>query len=116
MSSKARRTVLLPEPESPVRITSWLESLLAERFTVGWRSALDTALMRGGDAHIFTVFCYGTTCDMDTRFVELCRNLLVGQRLGGVLFFDHLLNQPFQGQQRHPAAFGAVDRFAEEGT
>jgi hypothetical protein len=33
MSSKARRTVLFPEPETPVRMTRWRESFLADVFT-----------------------------------------------------------------------------------
>src|SRR5260370_27375628 len=60
MSSKARSTVLFPEPESPVRITSWRASRLSICFTGRSRSVFNPALVGAGDAHIFAVFCDGT--------------------------------------------------------
>src|SRR5215475_2835542 len=115
MSSKACRTVLLPEPESPVRMTSWpgrrreVASLFAGR-----RLVFDTALMRAGDTHVFAIFGNGAASDVDAVVVELLGDLLVGKRLGGVFFFNHFLDQPLQREQRHPAALRAIYCFAEE--
>src|ERR1700738_5316777 len=110
MSSKALSTVLLPEPESPVRITSWRDSRLAVCFTGRGRSVFYPALVSAGDAHIFAVFCYGAARDVDARVVELLGDLIVGERLGSVFFFDHFLDQTLEGEQRHSAALRTVDR------
>src|SRR5690242_8821204 len=115
MSSKARRTVLLPEPERPVRMTSWWASRLWKGFTEGGESTLDAALMRAGDAHIFAVFGNGAASDVDACIVQLLGQLFIRERLGGVLFLNHFLDETLQSEQGHAAAFGAVHRFAKEG-
>src|SRR5712671_1660031 len=114
MSSKALRTVLLPEPERPVRITSWRASRLAAGFTGRCRSVFDPALMGARNAHVFAIFRNRSARDVDARVIEFFRDLIVSERPGSVLFFDHLLDQALQREQRHAAAFGAVHRFAEE--
>src|ERR1700738_4866150 len=114
MSSKALSTVLFPEPESPVRMTSWRVSRLAVSFTGRGRSVFYPALVGAGNAHIFAVFCDGTAGDVNAGVVELFGDLIVGQRLGAVFFFDHFLDQALEGEQRHAAAFRAVHRFAAE--
>src|SRR5713101_5521186 len=65
MSSKAWSTVLFPEPESPVRMTSWRASRLAVCFTWRGRSVFYPALVGAGDAHIFAIFCYGEAGDVN---------------------------------------------------
>ena len=55
MSSKALRTVLFPEPERPVRMTSCRCWRVECCFTGGAGSALYPALVGAGDAHIFAV-------------------------------------------------------------
>src|SRR5690348_3082964 len=115
MSSKARRTVLLPEPERPVRMTSWWASRLGKGFTEGGGSTLDAALMSARNAHVFAVFGDGAASDVDARIVKLLGELLIRERLGGVLFFNHFLDETLQSEQGHAAAFGAVHGFAKEG-
>src|SRR5271154_3516650 len=100
MSSKARRTVLFPEPETPVRITRCRESCLLDGFTRGGGSAFHPALGSAGDAHIFAVFCNCATRDVNAVVVELLGNLLVGERLGGVFFFDHFFDETLESEQR----------------
>src|SRR5258708_33418020 len=120
MSSNARRTVLFPEPESPVRITSWrpaawrVRSLGAERFFTIAKAylAFDPALVGAGDAHILAIFGDRAPRHLDAGFIQFLRDLVVGQRLRRRLFIDHFLYQPLQCQQRHVAALGAVHRFA----
>src|SRR5579871_5114146 len=116
MSSNARRTVLFPEPESPVRMTSWRDSRMVRCFTAGGYSTLDPPLMGAGDTHIFAVFGHGAPSHLNAAIFQLFRNLIVGQRLGRILFVNHFLNESFQRQERHPAAFRSVDRFAEKGS
>src|SRR6266436_4003066 len=114
MSSKAWSTVLFPEPESPVRMTSWRASRLAGGFTGRGRSVFYPALVGAGDAHIFAIFCDGATCDVNAGVVELLGDLIVGERLRAVLFLNHFLDYALEGEQGHAAAFRAVHRFAEE--
>src|SRR6266849_3888715 len=116
MSSKACSTVLFPEPESPVRMTSWRASRLAVCFTWRGRSVFYPALVGAGDAHIFAIFCYGAAGDVNAGVIELFGDLIVGERLGAVLFLDHFFDQALEGEQRHAAAFRTVHRFAEERT
>src|ERR1700686_723189 len=116
MSSKALRTVLFPEPERPVRITSWRAWRLASGFTGRGRSVFYPALMGAGNAHVFAIFRHRAARDVNAGVIELFRDLVVGQRLGAVLFFDHFLDQALQCEQRHAAAFGTVHRFTEERT
>src|SRR5258706_13457447 len=87
MSSKARSTVLFPEPESPVRITSWRASRLSIGFTGRSRSVFNPALVGAGDAHIFAVFCDGTAVGVDARVVGVFFDLFGGERAGVVFFF-----------------------------
>src|SRR5262245_35388076 len=115
MSSKAFSTVLLPDPESPVRMTSWLASLFLGVFTCAHsRSGFHPTLMSAGDAHVFAVFGDGASRYVDAGVFQPGRDVLVGKRLGGILLFDHLFHQPLQRQQRHPAALRSVYRLAEE--
>src|SRR5438477_11060894 len=113
MSSNAWRTVLLPDPESPVRMTSWRDSRVGRGFTVGDCSTLYPPLMRAGDTHIFSIFCHCPPRDANSRVLQLLRNLIVGQRLHRILFINHFLNESLQRQQRPAAAFRSVHSFAE---
>src|SRR5271167_3454919 len=105
MSSKAFRTVLFPEPESPVRMTSCLPRfsvcvlLRGARFTAGGDSALDPALVRARDAHVFAVLGDRPAGYVDAAIVQLFCDLLVGQRLGAVFLIDHFLYHALQRQQ-----------------
>src|SRR5579859_7620445 len=114
MSSNACRTVLFPEPESPVKMTSWRDSRVERGFTIGSCSTLDPPLMRAGDTHIFAIFCHGPPRDANARILELFRNLVVGQRLRSVFFIDHLFYKPLQREQRHSAALRPIHCFAEK--
>src|SRR6266852_9305279 len=105
MSSNALRTVLFPEPDSPVRITSWRASRLAGCFTGRGRSVFYPPLVGAGDAHVFAVFGNSAARYVNAGVIKLLGYLIVGQRLGAVFFLDHFPNQPLQGQQRHRAAF-----------
>src|SRR5579862_2072868 len=104
MSSNARRTVLLPEPESPVRMTSWrpaawrVRSLGAECFFTIAKAylAFDPALVGAGDAHILAIFGDRPPRHLNTRFFQFLRDLVVGQRLCRRLFVNHFLHQPLQ--------------------
>src|SRR5215472_1810908 len=100
MSSKALRTVLFPDPESPVRMTSWrpwlfrpFRGLRAARFTAVGLSALYASLVSTRNSHIFAVFRHGSPRHMNPVFVEFLGNLFVGQRLRGILFVNHLFHQ-----------------------
>src|SRR5580704_14083595 len=114
MSSNACRTVLFPEPESPVRMTSWRESCLVCGFTGAAGSVLLAALVSAWNSHVLAVLGDGAAGDVNAGVVELLGDLLVGQRLGGVLFFDHLLDEALEGQQGHAVALRAVHRLAEK--
>src|SRR5260221_9637044 len=114
MSSKALSTVLFPEPERPVRITSWRASRLTGCFTGRGRSVFHPALVSAGYAHILTIFRHGAASDVNAGVVEFLGYLVVGERLGAVFFFDHFLDQALEREQRHAAAFWAVHRLAEE--
>src|SRR6266853_2258844 len=115
MSSKAFSTVLLPEPERPVRITSWRASRRTGCFTGRGRSVFHPALVSAGYAHVFAIFCYGAASDVNAGVVEFLGYLVVGERLGAVFFFDHFLDQALEREQRHAAAFRTVHGFTEEG-
>ena len=112
--------MLLPEPERPVRMTSWrsirqacgLELAACTERDAG--SAFHPALVRAGDAHVFAIFRHGAAGDVNAVVVELLGDLIVGERLGAVFFLDHFLDQALQREQRHAAALGTVDGFAEE--
>src|SRR5260370_8487763 len=71
MSSNALSTVLFPEPESPVRMTSWRASRLAVCFTGRGRSVFYPALVGTGDAHIFAIFCDGAAGGGNFRVLSL---------------------------------------------
>src|SRR5882762_12038503 len=114
MSSKAFSTVLLPEPERPVRITSWRASRRTGCFTGRCRSVFHPALVSAGYAHVFAIFRDGAASDVNTSVVEFLGDLVVGERLGAVFFFDHFLDQALERKQRHAAAFRTVYGFAEE--
>src|SRR5260221_6238532 len=86
MSSKARSTVLFPEPESPVRITSWRASRLSTCFTGRSRSVFNPALVGAGDAHIFAVFCDGTAGKGEVTVAARFCDLFARGRFGGGFF------------------------------
>src|SRR5271157_3144441 len=115
MSSKALRTVLFPEPESPVRMTRCRASCRLDGFTWEGGLTLHPALMRAGDSHVFAIFSNGAARDVNAGVVELLGDLLVGERLRAVFFFNHFLYETLQGEQRHCAALRPVHGFAEEG-
>src|SRR6267154_2175952 len=115
MSSKALSTVLFPEPERPVRITSWCASRLTGCFTGRGRSVFHPALVSAGDAHILVIFRDGAASDVNAGVVEFLSDLVVGERLGAVFFFDHFLDQALEREQRHAAAFRTVHGSTEEG-
>src|SRR5258708_35723397 len=115
MSSKAVSTLLFPEPESPVRITSWRASRLSGGFTGCDRSVFYPALVGAGEAHIFAIFCDGAARDVNAGIVELFGNLFVVERRGAVFFLDHFLYHALERVQRTPAAFRTVHRFAYYG-
>src|SRR5712691_6978477 len=104
MSSNAWRTVLFPEPESPVRITRCRASCLACGFTGGAGSTLFPALVGAGDAHVFAVLRDGSAGDVNAGVIEFLGDLFVGQRLRRIFFFDHLLDEALQRLERHAAA------------
>src|SRR5258708_21278949 len=87
MSSKARSTVLFPEPESPVRITSWRASRLSIGFTGRSRSVFNPALVGAGDAHIFAVFCDGTAGGGECAPAARFWGVFVRGGLGAPFFF-----------------------------
>src|SRR5579859_765456 len=115
MSSKAWRTVLFPEPERPVRMTSWCASCLVGGFTEGVGSALYATLVGAGDAHVFAVFGNSAARNVNARVIQLLGNLFIGERLRSVFFFNHFFDETLEGEERHPAALGAIHGFAEEG-
>src|SRR5215813_1939216 len=96
MSSNARSTVLFPEPESPVSMTSWRVSRVERGFTASGRSILHPPLMRAGDTHVFPVFCHCASRDANAPVFQLLRNLIVRQRLRRVLFINHFLHKALQ--------------------
>src|ERR1700674_1870323 len=96
MSSNARRTVLFPEPESPVRMTSWRVSGLVSGFTGGGGSVFFPGLVGAGNSHILAVFRDRAPRDVNTGVIKLFGNLFVRQRLGRIFFLDHLLAQPLE--------------------
>src|SRR6267378_6293520 len=106
MSSNACKTVLFPEPESPVRMTSCRASCRAGGFTGGAGSTLFPALVGAGNAHVFPVLRDSTAGDVNSPVIEFLGDLFVGQRLRRIFFFDHLLDKPLEREQGHAAAFG----------
>src|ERR1700719_5003682 len=98
MSSKVFNTVLLPEPESPVRTTRCRAScLVGVRFTGARALTLHSALVRAGNSHIFAIFRHRPARNMDARVVQLLRDLLVCQGLRAIFFFDHFFHYTLQG-------------------
>src|SRR2546425_11408148 len=87
MSSNACRTVLFPEPESPVRMTRCREFCRACGFTGGAGSVLFPALVGAGYAHVFAVLRDGAAGDGDFPLLEFFWGLFVVARLCGIFFF-----------------------------
>src|ERR1700694_2790649 len=128
MSSKALRTVLFPDPDRPVRMTSWRPllraalsraplwpaALLPARFTIAGVSVLHPALVSAWYAHILAVLGHRAPRHVDAVIVKLLCDLFIRQRFCAVFFFNHFLYHTFQREQRHRAAFRAVHRFAEK--
>src|SRR6266849_2665764 len=103
MSSTAWSTVLFPEPESPVRITSCRASCLACGCTGGVGSLRFPALVGAGDTHVFAVLRHGTAGDVTAGIIEFLGDLFVGQWLRRIFFFNHLLDEPLESEQPHAA-------------
>src|SRR5258708_2878264 len=108
MSSKACRTVLLPEPESPVRITRCRVSCRACGFTGGRRSALFPALVSAGNSHVFAVLCDRAARDVDACVIQLLGDLFVSQGVSGIFLFNHFLDHALEGEEGHTAALRPV--------
>src|SRR5258705_4344754 len=87
MSSKALSTVLFPEPERPVRMTSWRASRLTGCFTGRGRSVFHPSLVSAGYAHILAIFRDGAAGDMNGGVRGVLGGLIVRGR-GCVLFFS----------------------------
>src|SRR5260370_16710488 len=111
MSSNALSTVLFPEPESPVRMTSWRASRLAVCFTGRGRSVFYPALMGAGDAHIFAVFCDGAAGPGDGRASPFLGDLIFGQRVGSLFFPAPFFGPPLYPPPRPPPASPPPSRF-----
>src|ERR1700716_2766534 len=103
MSSNAWRTVLFPEPESPVRMTSCRASCLMCGFTGDAGSTLFPALVSAGDAPVFAVLRDGAASDVNAGIIKFLGNLCVGQRLRRIFFFDHFFDEPHEREQGHAA-------------
>src|SRR5215470_7430035 len=115
MSSNARRTVLFPEPESPVSMTSWRDSRLERGFKEGERSILYPPLMCAGYPHVFSVFRNRSSRYADACIFQLLCDLIVGQWVRGILFINHFLHKAFQREQRHSSALGPIHCLAKKG-
>src|SRR3974390_1125204 len=74
------------------------------------------ALVGAGNAHVFPVLRNRAASDLNALRLKNVGDLLVGQRVGGVLLFDELLDAALEDEQRGAAAFGAVDALGEEVT
>src|SRR5258708_13381008 len=114
MSSKALSTVLFPEPERPVRMTSWRASRLTGCFTGRGRSVFHPSLVSAGYAHVFAIFRDGAASDVNAGVVEFLGDLIVGERLGAVFFFDPFLDQALEREHGHAAAFLTLHAFTPE--
>jgi hypothetical protein len=55
--------------------------------------------MRTGYLHVFPVFRNRTASDLNTLRLQNLRNLIVGEGLGGVFFFDQPFDPSLQNQQ-----------------
>src|SRR5207248_10442258 len=75
---------------------------------------LDSALVSAGDTHVLAVLGDGAARDLDALRLQDACDLLVGERLGAVFFFDQLFNAALQNQKRGVAAFRTIYAFTEE--
>ena len=76
---------------SPPGFTSAFLLLTSELF-------LHSALVGTRYAHVFPVFRDRAASDLDALRLEDAGNLLVGQRPGGIFFFDELLDAALEDQ------------------
>jgi hypothetical protein len=60
---------------------------------------LYSALVGARDAHIFPVLRNRAASDLDALRLEDAGDLLVGQRPGGIFFFDELLDPALEDEQ-----------------
>src|SRR6476661_1822383 len=49
---------------------------------------VNSTFMGAGDAHVFSIFSYGATRDLDALRLQNAGNLLIGQRPVRIFFFD----------------------------
>ena len=111
------RTEPFPEPDRPVRITSWRASRL--RFLGGAAGhggflTLDPSAMGAGNAEVFAIFGDGAARDLNALFAEALGDLLVGERVRGVFIVNHFFDAALERKQRHFAALRPVHGFAEK--
>src|SRR6266850_1492068 len=92
MSSNACRTVLFPEPERPVRMTSCRASCLACGFTGGAGSTTFPAPVGAGDAHVFAVLRDGSAGDLYAGVIEFLGYLFRRQTRIRFMFFNRRLS------------------------
>ena len=72
---------------------------------------LYSALVGARDAHVFPVFRDRAASDLDALRLQDAGDLLVGQRPGGIFFFDEFFDTAFQDEQRCVAALRDRSRF-----
>src|SRR5579883_1611884 len=91
-------------------------SRVVRRALAGGTPALlfHSALVGTRDAHVLAVFRNRAASDLDALRLKDAGDLLVGQRPGGIFFFDQLLDAPLEDQQRGVAALGPLHAFGEE--
>src|SRR5260370_10005498 len=116
MSSNALSTVLFPEPESPVRMTSWRASRLAVCFTGRGRSVFYPALMGAGDAHIFAVFCDGAAVHVNAGFVPIFCGLVISKPVCVGFFSGFFFYLPPLRRRRQAALSRGLSPFRAERT
>src|SRR5205807_9839387 len=67
-------------------------------FSTGLQLTFYPALVGTRDAHVFPVFRDRAASDLYTLRLEDAGDLLVGQRPGGIFFFDELLDAALEDQ------------------
>src|SRR5579862_9282961 len=72
------------------------------------------ALVRAGDAHIFTVLGDGAARDLNALRLQNARELLVGERPRWIFFLNQFFDAALQNEQAGVAALGTLHTFAEK--
>src|SRR5579864_9623417 len=75
---------------------------------------LHPPLVRAGNFHVLAILCHRTASHLNSLRLKDAGNLLIGQRLRRIFFFNQLLHSPLQNQQRGVSALWPVDALAEE--